>query len=364
MKFIYNFADLPKNTKLLAEINSAALKLHEKLHIVNVDSLSISNYSKRSLRKRLDNLVSSLQVYSYLLIWVFAENEVPKNEFIFVDYGGGLGLLSLLAKELGVGKVIYNDIYDVSCKDAATIATNLGIPADFYVQGDIQDLTDFIKKKNINCDAVASHDVIEHIYNIEKFFKKVYFLSDRGLTLVMSSGANVFNPRRRNLEVKRQRIVEHFDLQKKWGHREIDCLESYLKVRKEMIVNYLKEIERKISEGEINILAEKTRGKRKEDILKCVDDYLKKGIYPIELKHPTNTCDPYTGNWMERLFNPYVLKKVLVERGFEARVLNGYYGFYEGSLKKMAVNFMNISISLLKKEGISLAPFYVIYGKK
>jgi len=364
MKFIYNFAYLPKNTKLLTDINSAACRLYEKLKVLNIDTLNISDYNKRYLNKRMGNLNSNLQLYSHLLSWALAKTEISKNKFVFVDYGAGIGILSLLAKELGVGTVIYNDIYDVSCKDAETIGNHVGNPADFYVQGDIEELINFIKKANINCNAIASYDVIEHIYDIEIFFKRIPLLSNDGLTIVMASGSNIFNPKRRRLEIKRQIEVEYLDQQKKWGDKERDCRKSYLKVRNEIISNYLRDNNKELSEKEINKLAKKTRGKMIEDILKCVEDYLKKGIYPPEPKHPTNTCDPYTGNWMEHLFNPYILKKILVNSGFKAQILNGYYGYYKKPIKKLAVNFMNRSIVLLNKQGIRLAPFYMVYGRK
>ena len=38
---------------------------------------------------------------------------MPLNKFTFIEYGGGTGLLSLLAKECNIGTVIYNDIYDL-----------------------------------------------------------------------------------------------------------------------------------------------------------------------------------------------------------------------------------------------------------
>ena len=37
---------------------------------------------------------------------------------VLIDYAGGVGDLSLLAKELGIGTVIYNDISDELAKDA------------------------------------------------------------------------------------------------------------------------------------------------------------------------------------------------------------------------------------------------------
>lgn len=41
---------------------------------------------------------------------------------VFVDYGAGTGIMSLLAREMGFGAVLYVDIYDVSCRDAELIA--------------------------------------------------------------------------------------------------------------------------------------------------------------------------------------------------------------------------------------------------
>ncbi|MBA7485996.1 hypothetical protein ES707_21548 [subsurface metagenome] len=65
----------------------------------------------------------------------------------FLDYGSGSGMLYLLAKQLGIGTVVYNDIYDVSCHDAKIIAKSIGNEADYYVQGNIDDVIIFFRKK-------------------------------------------------------------------------------------------------------------------------------------------------------------------------------------------------------------------------
>jgi 2-polyprenyl-3-methyl-5-hydroxy-6-metoxy-1,4-benzoquinol methylase len=364
MKFIYNYTHLPKNTQLLTNINSAACRLYEKLKVLNINTLNISDYNKRYIGKKFENLISSLQLYSYLLSLTVDKTEIPKNKFTLIDYGGGSGLLSLLAKELGIETVIYNDIYDVSCKDAKIIGKHIGNAADFYIQGEIEELIDFVKKRKINCNAIASYDVIEHIYDIEDFFRKIPLLSNEELTIVMASGANIFNPRRRKLIIKQQREAEYFDRQEKWGHKERDCLKSYLEVRKEIISDYIRDANKKLSEKEIDKLAKKTRGKKTEDILECVEDYFKNGTYPPEPKHPTNTCDPYTGNRTEDLFNPYILKKILDNRGFKARIFSGYYGYYKNPIKQLAANSLNRIIGLLRTQGIRLAPFYIVYGHK
>jgi SAM-dependent methyltransferase len=283
---------------------------------------------------------------------------------VFLDYGGGTGFLSLLAKELGINSVVYNDIYEVSCVDARIIAESVGNVADYYVNGDIDDLIKFIQKKNINCNVIASYDVIEHIYDIETFFEKVPSLSNNSLSVVMASGANSFNFYVKNKLKKTHLELEYKDRENKYGHKDRDCLRSYLSVRKDMICKHIQELNKSLTEYEISQLSKKTRGKIEADIKKSVDEYLKTGKFPQELKDPTNTCDPVTGNWAEHLMDPFHLERILSERGFDVCVLSGYYGRSKNVLKRLLGEFLNILINALRKQSIKIAPFYAIYGNR
>lgn len=364
LEFMYDFARLPKDQQLIKNINSSANRLFYKLKSLDIDPLDISDYNKRYFGNKLANLVNHLKLYSYILSLSLANSCIPISKFVFLDYGSGSGMQCLLAKQLGIGTVIYNDIYDVSCHDAKIIAKSIGNEADYYVQGDIDDLIIFFKENNINCNAIASYDVIEHIYDIEYFFKKISLLSNNSLTIVMSSGANCFNPRIRKRLSQEQIEIEYKDRKKEFGHKERDCLKSYRKVRKEIIHKYVSSNDKEIAEKEMIKLVENTRGMIKTDILKCVDEHLKTGNFPPEPNHPTNTCDPYTGNWAERLMNPNNLIKILLKQGFRVEILAGYYGGQSSILKKFLSIPFNIGIYVLKKQGIRLAPFYTIYGRR
>lgn len=362
MEFIYDYAHLPKNKESLNDINMAAKALSNKLLSINIKSLDISDYNKSYLGHHLGHLRDTLQKYSYILSWSIASANVPLDEFVFLEYGGGIGILSLLAKEAKIGTVLYNDIYDVSCRDAEFLAKCIGLPADYYIHGEIQDVIDFLQSNSLHCDAVASYDVIEHIYDIETFFKMIGMLSSGSLVVFMSSGANAFNPIIRNRLMKQQYEIEHKDREKKWGHKERDTTRSYLSIRKEMIREYNKEL----SKEEIEQLAVNTRGMIESDIYKCVDNYLKTGRFPKDPCHPTNTCDPYTGNWAEHLMDPYYLKNILSKEGFEVKILSGFYGTPQNILKKLAGKLLNIIIYTFNfnKQGIRIAPFFTIYAKK
>ena len=363
MKFLAN-SRLLSDRKLMFNINSAANRLFDKLNYLNLRKLDISNYNKRYFGDKLRNLQKVLQLYSYILALSLKKSKIPLSNFVFLDYGGGSGILSLLAKELGVGTVIYNDIYNVSCHDAEVIAGLIGNKADYYVHGDIDDVLGFLKINNLDCNAVGSYDVIEHIYDIKYYFRKIVLLSKSSLKICLSSGANTFNPLIRRKIIKKQLEAESVDRERIWGHKERDCLKSYLKIRKEMICDYLQILNKQLSEKKISQLAMKTRGLIRADIKKYIDEYLKKETYPPVLGHPTNTCDPYTGNWAENLMDPYYLATILKTLGFQVKVLNGFYGTSKNAVKTILGKVLNIIIKINKKQGIRFAPFYTLYAER
>lgn len=365
MKFMHNYARLPKGRNLLIEdINSAAKRLFNKLSVLDITTLDISDYNKRYLGHKLEHLITVLRSYSYILSWSLAKSDVPYDKFVFLDHGGGSGVLSLLAKELGIGTVIYNDIYDVSCNDAEVIANSIGNPADYYICGDIDGVVDFLKANAINCDAIASYDVIEHIYDIESFLNTVPLCSDNSLTVVMSSAANTLNPFCRKKLMRKQLEVEHNEQTKQWGHKERDCLESYLDVRRRIVREYLQSLDKKLNEKQIEKLVLNTRGMIEADIQKCVAEYLTTGKYPPLPDHPTNTCDPYTGNWKEHLMAPYHLARVLSKVGFRSQILSGYYGRSNNFAKRLLGYAFNLFIHAFPNQGVRIAPFYTLYAKR
>jgi len=360
MEFMYSYARLPKNYKLLTDINAAAGRLYKKLKDLDVAHLNISDYSKEYLIKHLINIHGTLRKYAYILSWSLTPLTVSLNKFKVIDYGGGTGIFSLLSKELKIGTVVYNDIYDISCSDAKTLGRAIGNESDYYIQGDIDDVINFLNKNAVHINAIASYDVIEHIYDIEDFIKKLHFLSDQPLNVFLSTGANSLNPFKRKALMKKQLEIESKDRVMKHGFKKRDCLKAYLKVREEMITEYKKDL----TNIQVKRLARVTRGMMGIDIYQCVDEYLKTKKYPLEPAHATNTCDPYTGNWAEHLMDPYYLKEVLLQTGFEVGVLGGYWSPPENSMKYYIGKILNIMIYLCKKQGIKLSPFYTIYGTR
>ena len=359
MKYIYKNAPISIDSELLSQINLAAERVCEKLIQIDLKQLGISEYNQRYLGSKLVNPIGfSLQRYSYLLALSLTGNELPLSRFVFVDYGGGSGGLSLLAKELGVGRVIYNDIYNVSCEDVKTLARAIDINIDDYICGDIDELISYLKEKKLSINAISSYDVIEHIYDIESYLRKLRFLSSNYFRVVFGSGANIKNPRIRQLCRKMHLECEYKNREKKWGHKERDSLRSFLDIRKKIISNY----DPTLHPETIEEISKSTRGLVKQDIEKCIDEYKKIGKISYKPDHPTNTCDPYTGNWAEHLMDTEWLERILRDEGFEVKILSGYYSYSQNNRLRLIMNLLNFSIKHLGKSGLFISPYYVIYA--
>lgn len=314
---------IPRNKKLVRQINIAAERLYRKIINLDISKLGISDYNKKYLTDKKKILYIEIQKYSYLLSWILSKYNYDLSKCCFLDYGGGTGLLSLLALEAGIKNVYYNDIYDVSCRDAAVIAKAVHLKRKDYIQGDLDDIIQYCKNTGIYFNAIGSYDVIEHIYDIKYFFLNIDKIAHNKCTIFMISGANPYNKKIKNELMLQHKKLENESRNKYYGWKQRDTLESYHSVRKRIIEQYIDQNNIKLKQDEIQLLSKYTRGMVKQDIEKSVDQYIKNGVLPeIDKKFPTNTCDPYTGNWAEHLMDFDMLINILKTTNFKsARVV-------------------------------------------
>ena len=356
MKYFYNETKPVKDHDILFLINQAAERLHKKFTQIDLKQLNISEYNQSYLTGKLQNPIGMLQHYSYLLALTLTSVKQPLSQVVLIDYGGGSGVLSLLAQELGIGIVIYNDIYDVSCQDIKILAKVFELDIADFVCGDIDELIIYLNKQSISINAIISSDVIEHIYDIENYLRKLHLLSNSSFSLVFSSTANSKNPILR-WQLKKQHIkCEYKNRELKWGHKERDTLRSYFEIRKEIISNYHSELSSEIVEN----IAKSTRGLIKQNIEKCVDEYIKDGKISYKPDHPTNTCDPYTGNWVEHLMNTKWLENILRNEVFEVKILSGYWKNSNHILQRLITELLNLGIKYLGTKALYIAPYYIV----
>ena len=302
---------------LCKEIDSCAKIVFKKLHLIEIDKLNISDYNKRYLSGK-----TWLDMYKYSCI-MYASLSANVNITNFIDYGGGTGLLSLLAIECGIKNVYYNDIYDVSVSDANEIASALGYKRKAYVEGDIEQVISFCGQTGILFDAVASYDVLEHIYDLECFFKKFKKILNPKYIVIMETGANPYNTDIFNSLTAGHFKIEYLHRDYVYGHKERDNLAAYFDLRLQIIDQYITSRNYDLSKPEQIGLSFLTRGMVKEDIENALDEYMSSGALPVSdffgsFEH--NTCDPFTGNWAEHIIDYEKLKIMLNKFGYEVKI--------------------------------------------
>lgn len=360
MKYLYRNAAYRESNPLLARLDSAAHRLCGKLMNLKIETLGISEYNQRYLAKKLKSPVATMNLYGHLLLLSLAQTRIPLDRFVFVDYGGGCGILSLLAKELGLGRVIYNDIYDVSCRDIKIIARAADIPIDDYVPGDIDDLAVFLNRKSCPVHAIGSFDVIEHLYDLDHYLEILGHLSTERLRLVFASTANPSNPFIKKKLRKLHLEYEYSPREMKWGHKKRDSLESFFQVRKTAILENAPGMDRKTAAK----LARSTRGLILDHVKEQVEAYRQHGRLTYRPDHPTNTCDPYTGNGTDNLLDFRKLAGGFEKQGFKAVILGGYWPYTGNRRKRTIRNILNTTIRLSGERVRFLSPYYVVYADR
>ncbi|MFK8104132.1 MAG: methyltransferase domain-containing protein [Saprospiraceae bacterium] len=362
MKFVYPQGPRFSNQELIEILSAAAQRLETKLNRLNLEALAISPYIRKYAKHHLTNLEHSLQMYTYLLYLALDQHPIDREKMVVVDYGGGTGILSFLAAELGFAKVIYNDIYEVCCHDAQVLAEALGYEITF-VKGEVTDVIHYCETESLACQVVLSSEVIEHVYEIENLLKALPRLGkNTALRIVLETAANSLNPVINRRLKKAQQTVDQLDREMYPGKKEQDSLQAYATIRKQLLKAFTTN---QLSEQEVEQLSKLTRGKIKKDIEAAAKSYLTTGILPQPIDHPTNTCDPLTGNWCEKLMNPYQLNEILARQGCTTKVLQGFYGSSPQSGKKNKIKALfNWIIGRLGTPGVRLAPYYVLLATK
>jgi 2-polyprenyl-3-methyl-5-hydroxy-6-metoxy-1,4-benzoquinol methylase len=359
MSLIYKHSILPDNETLNTSIGKSADSLKEALLKLDIDTLNVADYTKKYFKDYLRKLDYALQSCSLIVSWSIHNSNKDKNEMTFVDNGAGVGILAMLAKAVGIKNVIYHDIYDVSARDAETIATAAGYKADFYLVGDTPDLVNFINEKRINCDTIASRNVIEHIYDLDDYFKTISKINSPNLNLFLATTANNKNILTDLYTKDIQRKIETKGYIGKW-QKDRDSRKSYIEIRKEIIKQLLPK-----DSKDLEKLTAFTRGLRKDDIERKVKEFIETGKLPEPINHPTNTCDPITGNWTEHLVELDEYKRLFEKHGFSFTIIPGFYNTkYNLPFINYLTPILNKLIKRYKNKGVYLAPFIGLTGKR
>lgn len=342
----------------LSLIESVLKTLLEKLTSLNIKEIGISEYNQRYMSEYIADYSFYAPLYQQLLTSAINELSLPIEESVFVDYGGGCGFLSLLAKEIGFKQVIYSDIYDISLNDAKLIAEKTNVKIDHFILGNIDELVDEITHRKLSPDLICSFAVLEHIYNLDEWFSSLSKLNN-SYCLVFMTSANPYNPFIRHRLMKLQRIAEYQGIEEYWGIKKRDLKIPFLLARKDII----KEIMTDVDDATLEYLAKETRGLDQKDIKREIEQFKITGTLHYKIKHPTNTCDPYTGNWAENLIDIPALKRLLKRLNYQTEVTSGLYSFTKNRKLNFVKSILNQFIKINSSFGLYLSATYILKAK-
>jgi 2-polyprenyl-3-methyl-5-hydroxy-6-metoxy-1,4-benzoquinol methylase len=336
-------------------INQSIDKLSLKLGKLNLDDLNISEYNRKYLKDYINNLSFFMPLYKGLLEKVINKLSKPIIESSFVDYGGGCGLLSFLAIELGFEKVIYNDIYQVSVNDVKVISKALNLKIDYFVSGDVSQFTSFINQNKIKVDHICSFDVLEHIYDLEDWFTNINKIP-KPFSLCFMTSANSSNPYLNRKLKKIHYKAEYIGSNIHKGWKERDSNLPFLEIRKNIISKNITNV----SQETIIRLAKNTKGLFGADILKHAKKQLNTINFKDKNKYTTNTCDPLTGNWAEHIININTLRKKIENKNTSVQFTNSSYSYSDNRILNIPKFIMNLLMRIFGKQNLFFSPSYTL----
>jgi len=243
-------------------------------------------------------------------------------------------------------------------KEARIIAHKADIRIEHFVCGNIDHLIDELSNLNLQPNIICSFAVIEHIYNLEEWFSSLSRLRNKFCAVFLTS-ANPYNPFIRNRLMKLHQKTELEHSEESWGEKKSDLKMPFLLARKEIIQSELPQA----NEETLLHLARETRGLKQTDIISEIKKYQSSGKLQYKPKHPTNTCDPYTGNWTEQLIDIPELKKILQNLNFQVEIFSGLYSYGANAKLNIIKSILNRIIRLNSTFGLHLSAIYLLKVK-
>ncbi len=265
------------------------------------------------------NLVKYLRHLEYM----FDLAGVETRGLRVLDAGCGFGLTCVACYFLGAREVHGVDAYQ------GMISTFQSYIAEFMPRSPIYPKVSDVAKMTYAdgvFDAVLAVEAISHFHDLPRFFQEAHRVLRVGGALLISDGNNPCNPL---IKHKTRRIWDSFEKGDPVAHA------SDGSVRKPFVVLRQEIIERSfpdLSRASVQELARRTFGMTEEQVIVACRRFLRDGLMP-EQRDQSRDCplDPIGHVYIERLLNPFDLRRQLDDAGFETRAY-AYLGGARGGI--------------------------------
>ena len=308
---------------LCRKIDSASINLWIKLQSIKIDKNSSSEYFYNYLTKNTS--FTHISCDFGRIIYNVLSNKPDVNSIL--DYGGGVGLLSLLAAECGIKNVYYND-----SRAAETVYEDEVIKFLSALNGEVKgflfgDLPEVIATCKANClrfDAIISYDVLEHIYDLRAFFINLPEILEHNAIIFMETGASQYYREYYHHINIRHLQYEFLPVFIDKNDKLIEIAHTpFFDIRYNIIKEYIARHDLSFNEIECLGISHITMGMNKEDIEYTISRYVNRGQLPdkdpfSDFKY--NTCNPLNGYWEEHIIDFDKFEEILKSMSYEVEV--------------------------------------------
>ena len=273
-----------------------------------------------------------------------------------LEVGAGFGWDAVGLAVSGNNRVTASDILPsmidgmTQCLDAMKAAdTDLPVTP---LLGDICELN----LPDSSYDGIFSTEAIEHVHDLGLMFDNCFRILKRGGTAVIVNDSNQYNEaaRRHSWDdwQARDESWEHVE----WLKSEVRPVEHadakpYGVMREEMI----REFAPSMDDKSVAALREATAGMIRSEIEKAVTEY--KALRKLPKRDPFSWCrNPETGEYSERLLNPFELADMLKARGFKVQLRHLF--------RKMPYRLFNRAPRPINKLLFRLRPEFILVARK
>lgn len=318
------------------DIRQAAQTLVGQLKAIDYERLPISKYNKCYIARLKPVLSYYMKIYTDCLLKGLESVDSAPEDITLIDYGGGSGFLSMLAKQAGIGRVIYIDLNQDSVDTIRVLKGLADTGPDIILHGDSDTLADWCSANKVKPQLLIATDLIEHVYDLSAFFTNLAAI-DNKMQMLFTTASTPFNPyvRRRLHRLMTTWEKEYYALRLHYIHQHFPAL----------------------SPTETKEAARKTRGLTFPHIHKAVES----GSYPL-LEDAFNTCDPRNGNWTERILPIKTYRSLTKPFGYQVRVGKGFYNTDRSNpISTLICSSINGLIRISGKAGFLFAPFITLH---
>ncbi|MCC6815124.1 MAG: hypothetical protein IT267_01780 [Saprospiraceae bacterium] len=339
----------------LKEVIAHSKELESLILKINFKEIGLSKMGESYFAYNLEKLTYNNQ--SNVLSLTHILDKLPDkriDELCLIDHGAGIGFFGLLAKKVGIGNIICHDLSEEMIHDCKIISKILNLEFNYYITGDTDSLVEFCKTNKLMVDGLSSRNVIEHIPDLDQFFELISHLPSSKLVLMISTSANIHNPVVHRLHRNIHKHYEWNGSSTNMTSGDYDKTNSGRNLRRKIIVKYLPEL----TENQLDKFINNTRGLTANQIINCINQYKLDKTFPVLTARFSNTRDPFTGTWVERLVPFYEYKLIVEKYGFTIESIPGFYNQnYKKLLFSLIAQVLNCIIKLIPNFHRTISPF-------